>query len=142
MTLICAAITTGVVLYNLVKIAAPELTLDSHSYNAHQSIEAFRKSPFYASGVAGPALVANGRFMARRAVPMVDVPDEDEAEDTPISDDELEELRVASYESVLRGHRRSAVQSIIRSCIILLVSMSLFFAHWRLFKRMSQTEPL
>ena len=133
--LICAAITTGVVLYNLVKIAAPELTLDSHSYNAHQSIDAFRRSAFHANGRPGPLLVASGQFMPGRGAPLVAVPDTTGDEDQQISDDELENLRVASYEVVLHGHRRGAIQSIIRTCIILFVSLSLFFVHWRLFKK-------
>ena len=138
-TLICAAITTGVVLYNLVKIAAPEMMLDSHAYNAHQSMEAFKRSPFYLSGRAGPALIRGSQFTAPaiplpegRAMNRDDVPE--------ISDQELEALRAESYGAVLRGHQRGAVQSIIRSCIILLVSLSLFLVHWRLFRRMDPVE--
>ena len=52
-----------------------------------------------------------------------------------ISDDELEKLRDQSYQSVLRGHRRSAVQNTIRFGIILMVSLSLFFMQWRLIKK-------
>jgi len=134
-TLMCSAIITGVVLYNLVKIAAPELTLDSHSYNAHQSIDAFRSSQFYAFGRPVPALIAGGRFRGRPGLPIAGAPEMSGDESPTISDDELEKLRAQSYESVLRGQRRSAVQSTIRSSIILLVSLSLFFMHWRLVKR-------
>ena len=35
--MVCAAITTGMVLYKVVKIAAPELTLDAWSYSAHST---------------------------------------------------------------------------------------------------------
>ncbi len=124
----------GVVLYNLVTLSAPELTLDSHSHSAHQSIDAFRRSQFYAYGRPVPALMAGGPFI-RRGVPMVDVPDASSDKSSTISNDELDALRVKSYESVLRGHRRSAVQTIIRSSIILLISLTLFFMHWRLVKR-------
>ena len=134
-TLMCSAIIVGVVLYNLVKIAAPELTLDSHSYNAHQSIDAFRRSQFYAFSRPVPALMTNRAFVARPGVPIVEAPETSSDESLALSDAELEELRIESYASVLRGQRRNAVQSTIRLSIFLLVSLSLFFVHWRLVKR-------
>ncbi len=134
----CAAITTGIVLYNIVRIAAPALTLDSHSHNAHQSIDAYRRSAFYAYGQPDPRLVMGGQFISRRGARLVDVPETSSDEAQQISDDELEDLRVESYDAVLRGHRRSAIQGIIRSGIILIVSLPLFFVHWRLFRRMNQ----
>lgn len=134
-TLMCSAIVTGVILYNLVKIAAPELTLDAHSYNAHQSIDAFRNSQFYGFGRPVPALLTRGAFVGRQGLPVVGGPETGTDESPAISDDELEILRVKSYEAVLRGQRRGAVQSMIRSSIFLLVSLSLFFMHWRLVKR-------
>ena len=140
-TLMCSAITMGVILYNFVKIAAPEVTLDSHTYDAHQSIEAFRRSsyafrgsPIYALGRQAPAFIVGGAFDGSSRIPVVDAPDRT-TESPAISDDELEKLRVQSYESVLRGHKHSAVQSTIRLTIILLVSLSLFFIHWRLIKK-------
>ncbi len=136
-TLMCGAITMGVVLYNLVTLSAPELTLDSHSYNAHQSIDAFRRSQFYGYGGPFPALMGGGPFI-RRGVPLVNESDVSSDESSDISDADLDELRVKSYESVLLGHRRSAIQSIIRSSIIVLISLSLFFMHWRLIKRNNQ----
>ena len=57
-----------------------------------------------------------------------------------ISDDELEKLRDQSYKSVLRGQRRGAMQSTIRSSIFLLVSLSLFFMHWRLVKKANNDD--
>ncbi len=134
-TLMCSAIVTGVILYSLVKIAAPELTMDSHLYNAHQSIDAFRSSQYYSFGRSIPALIAGGAFIGRPAVPIVDAPEISSAESPTVSNDELEKLRVQSYESLLRGQRRGAIQSTIRSSIFLLVSLSLFFMHWRLVKR-------
>jgi hypothetical protein len=46
-SVVCVALTTGWGLYSLLKIVAPELTLDTHSYNAHQSLDNFKKSHFY-----------------------------------------------------------------------------------------------
>ncbi len=134
-TLMCSAIIIGVVLYNLVKIAAPELTLDSHAYNAHQSIDAFRSSQFYGFGRPFSAFLPGGPFVGRPGVPIVGAPEMSSDESSAISDDELEKVRDQSYESVLRGQRRSAVQNTIRSSIFLLVSLSLFFMHWRLVKK-------
>ena len=134
-TLMCSAITMGVVSYNLVKIATPELTLDSHAYNAHQSIDAFRSSQFYGFGRPFSAFLPGGPFVGRSDVAIVGAPEMSIDEIPAISDDELEKLRDQSYQSVLRGHRRSAVQNTIRFGIIFMVSLSLFFMQWRLIKK-------
>ena len=54
---------------------------------------------------------------------------------TPLSNDEVEQLRLDSYQGLIKNHKRSAMQELIRSAIVLLVSGILFFAHWRLTRK-------
>ena len=53
----------------------------------------------------------------------------------PLTDEEIERLRSASYLSVLSNHKRTVMQEMIRMSIVLLLSCILFFAHWRLMRK-------
>jgi len=135
-SVVCVAITAGVGLYSLLKLAAPELTLDTHSYNSHQSLDNFKKSHFYANrfhpqalfvpGVAKPLPIRQSDSLKNSA---------QGAEPIPLPNDEIEQLRLESYQMLIKNHKRSAVQELIRTAIVLLVSCILFFAHWRIIRR-------
>jgi hypothetical protein len=126
----------GVGLYSVLKVAAPELTLDTHSYNAHQSLDSFKSSHFYGSRLHPQALFIPGamgvtRSMPRRQSDML-INSETDAGPTPLSDEEVEHLRLESYQMLIKNHKRSAMQELIRTAIVLFVSGILFFLHWRL----------
>jgi hypothetical protein len=55
-----------------------------------------------------------------------------EAGPAPLPDEEIEQLRMESYRTLIRNHKRTAMQELIRIAIVLLVSCILFFVHWRL----------
>ncbi len=69
-SVVCVAIMAGVGLYSVLKVAAPELTLDTHSYNAHQSLDSFKSSHFYASRLHPQALFIPGAMGVTRSMPM------------------------------------------------------------------------
>ncbi len=138
-SVVCAAITAGIGLYSLLKIVAPELTLDTHSYNAHQSLNSFKNSHFYATRRHPQAFLVPGALGVGRSVSMRH-PDmlknsEPEANPTPLPDEEVEQLRLGSYRTLISNHKRTAIQELIRIAIVLLVSGSLFFVHWRLVRK-------
>jgi hypothetical protein len=135
-TVVCVAITTGMGLYSLLKMTAPELTLDTHSYNAHQSLDSYKQSHFYATRFHPQAFIVPGAMGVARAVPLQrsdllrnSAP---ESSPTPLPDEEIEQLRMESYRTLIRNHKRTAMQELIRTAIVLLVSCILFFVHWRL----------
>ena len=138
--MVCAAITAGMVFYGLVKIAAPELTLDSWSYGAHQSLENFRRSQFNPEYTPQARFLAEGaggaRAIALDRAGLASDPAQG-AGQRALSDEELERVRQASYQQVLSNHRRSALQDLIRLSIVLLVSTVLFYTHWRMARRHS-----
>ena len=130
--MVCAAITTGMVIYGLVKIAAPELTLDTWSYSAHQSLEDFRQSQF------NPDNRTPGRVFAPTTggpLALGPSPTAQPGGKPPLSDEQLELQRQQSYQQVLAGHQRSALQDLVRLSIVLLVSALLFYTHWRIANR-------
>ena len=133
--MVCAAITSGMVLYALLKIAAPEITLDTYSYNAHQSLGNFTRSHFNPANT-GPAPIfvpgtGTARAIAIDRAGRVSNPAPD-PDSKPLGDQELEKLRKESFQQILSNHQRSALQDLIRLSIVLLVSGALFFTHWRL----------
>ena len=138
-TVVCVAITTGMGLYSLLKIMAPELTLDTHSYNAHQSLDSYKKSHFYANQLHPQAFIVPGAMGVARPLSMYRSDmlknSEPEAAPAPLPDAEVERLRMESYQTLIRNHKRTAMQELIRIGIVLLVSCILFFVHWRLIAR-------
>ena len=138
-SVVCAAITLGMGVYSGVKIIAPELTLNTHIYNAHQSLDNFRRSHYFATQ-SQPQFFLAGEAMAL-AAPMpigrhrsaaldragIDAPE--------MSDEEVEQRRERSYASAISNHQRTAMQELIRLVIVLVISGALFFAHWRLIQK-------
>jgi hypothetical protein len=55
-----------------------------------------------------------------------------DAHPTPPSNEEVEQLRLGSYRMLIKNHKRTAMQELTRTTIVLLVSCILFFVHWRL----------
>jgi hypothetical protein len=137
-SVVCVAIMAGVGLYSLLKIAAPELTLDTHSYNAHQSLNNFKSSHFFASRFHPQALFIPGAMGVARSMPMRQsdmlINSQPDADPTPLSDEEVGHLRLESYQILIKNHKRSAMQELIRTAIVLVVSCILFFVHWRLIR--------
>jgi hypothetical protein len=138
-SVVCVTITSGMALYSLLKMAAPQITLDSHSYNAHQSVADFKRSHFYPNRAYPQALFIPGAMGVARALPVDRTalvsnaePDPDAQ---PLSDEEIDELRKESYHAVVRNHKRTALQELIRLAIVLIVSSAVFFLHWRLTRR-------
>ena len=136
---VCAAITSGMGIYSLLKTVAPEMTLDTHSYNAHQSLNNFKKSHFYATYAHPQAFIVPGAMGVARPLAMQRSELLSNTQPTPdlkpLSNEEIEQLRLESYQSVIKNHKRTAVQELLRISIILLGSCMLFFVHWRLVRK-------
>ncbi|MFT5483015.1 MAG: zinc transporter ZupT [Halieaceae bacterium] len=137
-SVVCVAITSGLGLYSLLKLAAPELTLDTHSHNAHQSLENFKKSHYYAGHFNSQAFFVPGPMGVAGAMPMRQAEllrnGETRADKPQLPDDEIELLRQKSYETLIGNHQRNALQELFRKGIVLLVAGILLLVHWRPFQ--------
>jgi hypothetical protein len=133
------AITAGMGLYSLIKAMAPEFTLDTHSYNAHQSLDNFKNSHFYATRFYPQTFLVQGAVGVARPHPMRQSDmlrnSAQETDHKPPPDEEVEQRRLESYQMLIKNHQRSAMQELIRTAIVLLVSCILFFVHWRLIRK-------
>ena len=127
-TIICITISTGMALYELVKVVNPELTLIPYQYQHLQSNERYGRMQYPASRIhaingAQITMLANGRMKAPGdAAPR-------------LSDEEITRIREREFQTLISNERKQATASLIRLFIVLLVSCPLFYIHWRLAQR-------
>ena len=129
-SMVCIAITTGVALYDVVKIINPELTLSPYQYQHLQSNETFRRLRY-----APRPFITNEGLVEQRAAAAASRTQE------KLSEDEITRLREKELETLIGNERRAATASLVRMLIILLVSCPLFYIHWRLAQRYEAAPP-
>ncbi len=131
-SVICVAITSGFALYNLISLAAPQLTIDPYRIQTLSSNDVFVNSP----GAYMPRLQAPVPIFQEGLVPA-------QALESPyanMSEAEITALRLEKLESEYDFHQQRARLSLLRQCIIILVSSILFLVHWRLAKSNSDAN--
>ena len=121
-SLMCGAIATGFFLFNMIKVIAPEATIEPNTIRYYSSNEAFRNSRFSSARARPvPFAIASGVVMAP-PVPITNDPT-----DTPeLGEEEIENLRLQQLNAVLSNHTFRARQGIILQTIIMLISLVLF----------------
>lgn len=122
-SVICVAITAGFALYNGVKLAAPELTIEPYRIQNLMTNEAFVSNP----GLY-PRPMAIGPDGVTRALDTADP-------FAGMSEAQITQRRLERLHNEIDMHRRSAIQSLLRQGIIILVAAVLYFCHWRLARR-------
>lgn len=122
-TLLCGAITFGFLVFNVVKIASPELTMHPGSLGMYQSVESYRSSQ-----AASSSAVAMAQAMAAGGVPS----SISQSPVSELSDEEIEQILLKQESTMLESHRFRAKQSMLLQAIILSICAALYFVHWRL----------
>lgn len=123
-----------VLLYNMVTLITPELTIEPSRIDSYRSNEAFVNSPSpFAFSLSGPAFAPVG---IRESFPGGAVQNQFEGMD----ETEITELRLRRLDTELDAHSSRAKLSIIRQIIIILISALLFFVHWQLAHRIGNTK--
>ena len=129
-SLMCGSISTGIMLFNIVKIVAPELTLDSRQYELYDQAVAINPRPMsfrpqrseIASISSNGEPVFIGESRALTSTP-------------PLSEKEIQKKKDERRLHYIERHKFGAKQSIIYQVIIIFVSSVLFGTHWRLSKK-------
>ena len=109
-TIVCAVIAAGIGAYDMVELAVPEFTLSSYQHDQHQSNDAFFQGDCEKKSAEG------------------------------LTEEAKTAKRLSSYETAIKAERRDAIQSLIKVLIVLLIDLAVFFAHWKLMKRSSETS--
>lgn len=108
-------ISGGVAAYGVLQAAWPELTMPAWEYQRYQSDDAYREHLSERSRLPGDE---GGRQVG-----------------APPPDAEIPERRRQAFREALERERRDGMQSVIRSVIFGLISLALFFPHWRIARR-------
>lgn len=108
-TMACLAITTGLALWNILKIAVPTLTLSQGEYRAHQSDEAYLEhlSTKYSYKIE------NGQY----TLPEIE---------------KIPAIRERAYSEMLASERHGAMGSFLFQLIIIIVDLAVYWFHWRM----------
>jgi hypothetical protein len=136
-SIICAAITTGFGLYNVVTLLAPQITIEPFRIDAYRSNDTFTSSQAaFSSGriIPGSVIEPGGFIRAPNALAEPNNAFED------MSDTEITELRISRLNNELDSHRSRAILSLIKQVIIILLSSALFYAHWKLANHLGNTD--
>ena len=129
-TVVCITITTGIALYQIVKIINPELTMNPYQYQHLLTDAAYRRAHPPTGHMIPPAHVT-GQGSLAKAQP--DAP----AGDT--SEQRMTEIRKNELAALIESERKFSIASLIRLSIVLLVTCPLFYVHWRLARRPEAT---
>ena len=115
-TVACFVIVTGMAIWEVVRLSAPEFTLSSFLWQQHQTDDAFKTK-----------LVNEHRYVAEKHTY------------TPPEGTELTKARETSFAQAIASERRTASQDLIRNLIILLIDGLVFVVHWKIAIRARQS---
>ena len=111
--IVCLVIATGIALYSIVQLAAPQFTMSGTSYNQYQSNDAY-----WASCGPGIRYCTSGEKNRERP-----------------AESGLTKQREAGFVTALATERRDGAQGLVKSAIFIFVAAVVFFLHWDLAKR-------
>lgn len=117
--MVCLSINAGLVIYNIVSLANPELTLSDYQYQDHQTNDSYWR---YRSGRSGVMQINDWTPHPKET--------NNPAKQRP-TEDKLTQQRLASYQNALDAEARSATSKLIFEFIVIFISSILFFIHWR-----------
>jgi hypothetical protein len=110
-TVTCGAIYTGIILYDIVQISAPEFMLSEHTKYTHANNENFIENNY--------TYTDDGKVSKYEGY----------------SETKITKIRTENYQSKIAQEQNNAVKSVIQSVIVLFIDLILFFVHWRIAKR-------
>ena len=114
----CCSVWLGTGLYSMAGIFEPEITLDSWTYQRHQSNQHFQP------------LLEEPIFLGPSSTIEVNKPGQIEN----LSGNEISKKRLESYQLELQSEVRKKQQTLIKSLIAVFICLPLFFIHWRFVK--------
>ncbi|MBL4781126.1 MAG: hypothetical protein JKX92_02685 [Porticoccaceae bacterium] len=142
--LICGAISLDRGLNEFVTWLAPELTLNSHVYNRHKSLESFhRPRPIAGIEHLQAFSVVGAAGLPRPLLEMSAINGADRhggSEAKVLSDSEVDTLRIKSLNAAIDSNRRDALLNLIDYGIVFFIALCLLIIHWRIVAKVSGAE--
>ncbi len=129
-TLLCGAITFGLLAFNIVKIAKPEFTIDPTHLLRFESNERYRQSAYAAGYTIDNALAGESHIAINRP------PELKPPALSKLTDEQIEKIRKERREHLINSHVFRAKQAALAQSIILFICGVLFYAHWRIARKL------
>ncbi len=123
---LCITISSGIGLHAVVTAIHPPLLMSTHEYAHLRSNNAWRSNAARCQGSNDKRQMGYDFLQLCSNIP----PQEPGAE--PLSDAEVEGLRAEGMALKISDKRHGATASLIRVAIALLISIPIFFVHWRI----------
>lgn len=133
-SLVCGAIAASLFLFNIVKVIAPETTINPNMLADYSSNEVVHISqPRRPSFSAPPGALSNqppSGMQLQQGVTIFD------PQSVHVSiEKQTEEMRLKQRGAVISDHKFRATQGLILQSIIIFICAALFVAHWRLVEK-------
>lgn len=103
----CFVIAFGIALYGMVGVVQPSFTLSGHIYEMHRTNDAYFNRPAF--------MPVDGKQPRPRP-----------------PEAELTRERQDSFAAAIDAERRDSAQSTVKSMIVVLIDLFVFFVHWRI----------
>ncbi|SMN12379.1 hypothetical protein SPBRAN_603 [uncultured Candidatus Thioglobus sp.] len=116
--MVCLSINTGLVIYDVISLVKPSLTISDYQYINHQNNDNYWQ---HQSGRSDTIHINDFTLRPKKNKEIIERPVENK----------LTQQRLNSYQSVIEAEKRNAIKDLIFELIIILVSSVLFFIHWR-----------
>ena len=111
-TLVIFCVTLGIGLYNIVQISNPRLTMNSWDWERFSNNDTYFNNNSHLFSKTGTEFPDRSQF----------------------TEEEITKRREESLKLAIEVEKRSAMQSIVRVLIFLLISSVVFLLHWKLAK--------
>ena len=116
-TVICFVACLGVAGYSVIEISKPDFTMRSWDYNQYQTNDAFWKD-------------CGHRYCS----------DEEKKKPRP-SEEELTKQRQDAFSRALISEQRDGAQTLVKTLIVMLIDIVVFFVHWVIARRARANVP-
>ncbi len=114
----CLSINTGLVIYDVVSLVKPSLIINDYQYKNHQNNNNYWQHQLSRSNT----IKINDSTLN---------PKKNEQNIKRPLESKLTQQRLNSYQSVIEAEKRNVIKGLISELIVILVSLVLFFIHWR-----------
>jgi len=125
----CLSINIGLVIYNVVSLVKPNLTISDYQYRNHQDNDNYWQ---HQSGHSDIIQINDFMLNPKKNSKSIQRPIESE----------LTKQRLDSYQNVLDAEKRNAIKDLIFEFIAILISSVLFFIHWRFVLHRKQSNTI
>lgn len=112
-SMMCIAISSGIALYDLIQITAPQITVDRYAFTMRAEV-----------------IQSAGGFLINQQTKSAE----------PLSEQQIAAEQERQFNMAVKRERSGAMSSLLQIFTVLVVSFPLYWVHWRLAKRLESSQ--